>query len=221
MAQTYIVDFDSTFITCEALEALSLLCLKGKKNRGAHRKIQRITRLGMEGKIAFEESLKLRLDILKPTAGDIRALQGKLKGSVSPSIVRNREFFRRNADSIYIVSGGFREFILPVVIPYGIREDHVFANEFVYGPTGEVAGYRKDNPLARSGGKARTVADLHLDGTVIAVGDGWSDYEIRKFGAADLFFAFTEICVREPVVRHADRVVSSFDELIEWIDTRP
>jgi len=219
MERTYIIDFDSTFITCETLEELSRICLH--RDGKTVREIEAITRMGMEGTIVFEESLKLRLDILKPNRRQIRALQGKLKASVSPSIVRNREFFRKNADSIYMVSGGFREFILPVVTPYGIREDHIFANDFVYSPTGDVAGFRKDNPLARSGGKARAVADLRLDGTVIAVGDGWSDYEIKIFGAADLFFAYTETCLREPVVRHADRIVSSFDELLEWIDTGP
>lgn len=217
MPYKYIIDFDSTFIRSEALEELSRICLDGSKE-ALVRDIGRITRLGMEGKLPFGDSLSMRLEILKPHRRHIDLLTKRLRKLVSPSFERNKEFIQRENRNIFIVSGGFREFIEPVVFPFGILRDRVLANSFVFGPDGIVSGYDTRNPLSGPKGKAIAVTDLKLEGVVIAVGDGWSDYEIKKYGAADLFFAYTETSRREPVVRHADRTVSSFDELIDWIN---
>src|SRR5262249_29524612 len=52
------------------------------------------------------------------------------------------------------------------------------------------------------------------DGDVYVVGDGYTDFEIKKNGAATKFFAFTENVARDAVIGHADHVVPNFDEFL-------
>lgn len=71
------------------------------------------------------------------------------------------------------------------------------------------------DPLIRSLGKAEVVGRLNLTGEVIMVGDGFSDWLVKKLGAADKFWLFTENVTRQELVAKADRVVGSFEEVIK------
>ncbi len=75
--------------------------------------------------------------------------------------------------------------------------------------------------LAKTQGKVKQVEALKLRGTVFAVGDGWTDYEIRREDEADYFLAFTENVSRKNVIDLADKEVRSFGEVIEFIKTIP
>ena len=46
------------------------------------------------------------------------------------------------------------------------------------------------------------------------IGDGFTDYEVMTSDAAHLFYAFTENVRRESVVKNADGVFKSFDDLV-------
>jgi D-3-phosphoglycerate dehydrogenase / 2-oxoglutarate reductase len=217
----FIIDFDSTFIQTEALDELSHICLAGVPNRSAIiKQIKHITRLGMEGKISFDVSLTQRLELLNFHKNHINTLVALLADSISLSIKKNRKFFINQRENTYIVSGGFREFIEPVVMPYGIRQSHILANTLQWNKQEVACSFDAANPLAKSGGKAIAVNRLALSGTVIAVGDGWSDYEIKKAGSAHYFIAYVENCRRKAVIPHADKIASSFDDLLQWIDMK-
>ena len=47
------------------------------------------------------------------------------------------------------------------------------------------------------------------------VGDGYTDYEVKKYNAADIFIAYTENINRKSVVKNADIVANNFDKVIE------
>lgn len=211
----YIIDFDSTFIQVEALDELAKRTLKNHPQRDEIQKeIEDITKQGMEGKIDFGESLAQRLFLFKPTREDISELVQYLKRKITPSIKKNKAFFTDNFDSIYIISGGFREYIEPIVTTFGIPSNHILANEFQFNGKGTVIGFNDKVLLAKAKGKAKIVKKLKLKGKVIVLGDGMTDYEIKKEKAADVFYAFTENIAREPVVAVADDVIPNFDELL-------
>nr|WP_317134888.1 phosphoglycerate dehydrogenase [Brevundimonas nasdae] len=46
------------------------------------------------------------------------------------------------------------------------------------------------------------------------IGDGWNDAEVKLAGAADAFYAFTEVVRRAPVVEVADAEAASLDEVL-------
>src|SRR3990167_9694038 len=114
--QYFIIDFDSTFVQSEGLEELAGVALKNNpKKETIIQKIKTITNLGMEGKISYRDSLKSRLRLLEGNKLHIKQVVRILKKKVSPSIKRNIEFFKRYRNQIYIISGAFREFILPII----------------------------------------------------------------------------------------------------------
>ncbi len=211
----FIIDFDSTFVTLESLEELAAITLKKRANsKEILEKIKHITTLGMEGKITFSESLHKRLLLFQTSKHDIDKLIIKIKKNITPSVKNNKQFFIDNAEQIYIVSGGFNEFIFPIVKEFGLLKDHVLANTFTFNKKGVVTGFDIKNPLSKNGGKIKVVKNLKLDGKVYMVGDGFTDYEVRKNGHAEKFFAFTENIKRESVIKKADYVSASFDEIL-------
>lgn len=213
----FIFDFDSTFVTIETLEELAQIVLsKNPQREKILQEIKNITDLGMEGAISFEESLSKRLALFQPTQKSISELTTKLSKYVTPSIQRNKLFFEKFKDQIYIISGGFREYITPLAKQFGIRESHVLANSFIFDVEGNYLGIDETIPLCRKGGKVTAVESLKLNGDVIIIGDGYTDYEIKQAGAAESFFAFVENITRDSVVKKADKVVHNLDELLSF-----
>ncbi|QJD78802.1 phosphoglycerate dehydrogenase [Spirosoma rhododendri] len=211
----FVIDFDSTFTKVEALDVLGEISLVGRPDRDdALNQIKTITDRGMAGELSFTESLELRLKLLRAHRDQLPALIETLSGKISDSFQRNKEFLVENADHIYIVSNGFREFIVPVVASLGIKADHVLANTFVYDEAGNIVDFDRTNPLSANGGKPQVIRSLQLDGEVYVIGDGYTDYEIRESGAAARFYAFTENVLRPRVVEKADFTAPSLDEFL-------
>jgi len=210
-----VFDFDSTFTQVEGLDELADIALAGQPDQAERvAAIRALTDQGMAGEIGFQESLSRRLALLGAHQRHLGPLVTRLQGKVSESIRRNGDFFRRYADRIYVVSSGFREFIEPVVAAYGLEPDHVLANTFTYDAEGHITGCDADNVLSRDGGKIQQLKDLHLDGPVYVLGDGYTDYQIREAGLAKRFYAYTENVARPTVIARADEVLPTFDEFL-------
>jgi D-3-phosphoglycerate dehydrogenase / 2-oxoglutarate reductase len=211
----FVIDFDSTFTKVEAFDVLADISLSDHPEREARKaQIVQITNQGMDGSISFRESLEKRLNLLAPNKKHLPFLITKLKGSVSESFKRNKEFFQQHADNIYIISNGFKEFIEPIVTEFGVKPDNILANEFRFDDTGKVIGFDQDNPLSANGGKVEQLKKLNLPGDIYVIGDGYTDYEIKHAGLANKFFAFTENVERENIKSKADHITPSLDEFL-------
>ncbi len=211
----FVIDFDSTFTKVEAFDVLADISLDGHPEKESIKKqIVDITNQGMEGKLSLRESLQKRLDLLSPEKKHIHALISHLKGLVSESFKRNKDFFSSHSDNIYIISNGFKEFIEPVVTEFGIKSQNVLANEFVVDQNGKIIGFDKTNPLSANKGKVEQLKKLNLPGDVYVIGDGYTDYEIKGSGLANKFYAFTENVEREIVTSKADHITPSLDEFL-------
>ena len=213
-----IIDFDSTFVTMESLDELAHIVLKDNPENAQHLEtIKTITRAGMEGSIPFDESLSKRLKLLNINQKDIHAANIVLAKKVTPSFKRNKQFLMENAQNILIISGGFYEMIIPIVSEYGIVEDQVFANKFVYKGTSKIANVDSQNIMAQSGGKVAQANALGLAGEIHVIGDGYTDYQIKSEGPAKKFFAFIENIRRNSVCEVADVVLSNIDDYIKFL----
>jgi len=216
MFQNFIIDFDSTFVSVESLDELAKIALQNNPDRNRIlQQIELITKKGMDGTLSFDVSLEARLKMFKPTIEDIKQLVSLLKNSITSSFMKNKNFIRKYRDKIYIISGGFKDYIVPIVSDFGIAEDHVLANTFIV-KNNSVTDFDKKNYLVQSKGKVKAVKSLKLSGKIVVIGDGYTDYEIKKEKAADQFVAFIENIRREKVVRLADKVINRFDEFIAW-----
>lgn len=210
-----IIDFDSTFTRVEALDLLAEIVLAHSPRKAeVLRKIQEITNRGMEGELDFRTSLTLRLELLHAHKDHIQHLADRLREQVSPSFRRNQAHLTALKENVFVVSNGFKDFIVPVVEDYGLLAENVFANEFIYDEKGYVSGFDTDSPLSRSGGKSAVIRELKLQGDVYVIGDGANDLEIRKAGYANKFYLFTENVEREKVKEEADHIAPSVDEIL-------
>lgn len=211
----YIIDFDSTFTQVEALDELARISLKNHPDKEAiYQKIEDYTNLAMEGKLSFGESLAQRVKLLEATEDHLKQLISRLKKKVSASFSRNSAFFKKHADEVLIVSGGFKEFITPVVSQYHIKKENIYANTFVTTGDGKIIDYDHANPLSEEGGKVKLMQQLNLEGNLYGIGDGYSDFQLRESGLIKKFYAFTENIARESIVQKADHVTPSFDEFL-------
>ena len=210
----FIIDYDSTFIKVESLDELSKI--SNGEDETINNKISEITNLGMEGKISFSDSLRKRIELIECNKEDIVKTVEILEKKVSDSFKNNISFLKNNAENILIVSSGFHELIEPIVIKYGIKKENIFANKFLYD-NNKVIGYDKKNPLSKSEGKVNILKELKLKGEVHVIGDGYTDYEIKKEGLANYFYLFIENIKRESVVKSADYLLKSLDQFIKII----
>jgi D-3-phosphoglycerate dehydrogenase / 2-oxoglutarate reductase len=211
----FILDFDSTFIKVEALDELAVIALnkdKDKENKLAQ--IRQLTERAMNGEMSFASSLAKRLRLMNASDQHLQKLVKKLSGEVSRSIKTNRDFFSKNSSNVIIISGGFKEYICPITRKFGIPDKNVFANKLLIGQKGNITGFERKNPLAKPNGKVRQLKVLRLKGELIVIGDGYTDYELKKSGLISRFYAFTENVSRSNVTESADHIAPSFDEFL-------
>tara|TARA_R110002167_G_scaffold143481_10_gene332816 strand:- start:1722 stop:3614 length:1893 start_codon:yes stop_codon:yes gene_type:complete len=215
VGRKYVFDFDSTLTRVEALDVLAEMTLQGKSNKDeVVNEIQKITNLGIDGDISFTESLERRIKLLKANKSDLVGLVEELRQKISKSIESNKEFFEKFSDDIYVISCGFKEFIVPIVKEYNIPEDRVYANTFEFDDKGNITGFDATNVLASHNGKIECLKSLNLEGEVQVIGDGYSDYVMREAGIAHKFFAYTENVHREKAAVNADHVTPNLDEFL-------
>ena len=215
MKKFYIIDFDSTFTQVEALDELARISLKDHPDReDIYKKIEDLTNLAMEGKLSFRESLSKRVSLLTANKSHLKELVKHLKTKVSASFSRNKIFFKKHASEVLIVSGGFKEFITPVVSAYHITKENIYANTFLFDDKDNIIGYDEANPLSKEGGKVALLKELQLPGDIYGIGDGHSDFQLKEFGMIKKFYAFTENIERKTVAEKADHVTPSFDEFL-------
>jgi D-3-phosphoglycerate dehydrogenase / 2-oxoglutarate reductase len=221
---TLIFDFDSTLVSVEGLD---FLFARGLAGRAGHHDLLRtfhaLTDAGMAGDQPQEATLRARLALFPHGGPDpelIRTVAAEITERLAASVVRQREFFRREAWRIHIVSGGFRELIDPTARWLGLPQSQVTAHAFQNTP----AGLRLDptTPMA-TGGKVGAIRQLLGQGLVRSdaplwiIGDGATDLEVRSSGIAEHFIAYTEHVVRPPVVTQADAVADCMEALLAML----
>jgi D-3-phosphoglycerate dehydrogenase len=211
---TYIFDFDSTIINCESLDELARFTLANTPNKQAIiAQLEELTAAGMAGTMAFDESLRKRLQLFKATKADVLELTAYLQSCVTPSLLTYIDWMTEQRNQIYVISGGFEEYIKPIATSIGLLANHVYANRFTYDKSDNITGYDDSRLTSRAGGKVAQVRALALPHPIIVIGDGYTDYEIKAAGEAEQFWAFTEHIHRPAITVHADRLLHSFNDL--------
>lgn len=217
----YVFDFDSTLTQVEALDVLAEISLENNPEKeNIIKQIQEITDLGIDGDISFTESLERRIKLLKAHKSHLKTLIERLGGEISKSILRNKEFFTSHSKDIYVISCGFKEFIEPIVAPYDIPSEKVYANTFSFDSNGYIVGFDRENVLSQHDGKIDCLKNMNLQGEVHVIGDGYSDYVMRKAGVAHKYFAYTENVERQKVLDVADHITPSLEEFL-YINNLP
>ncbi len=219
MKKYLIIDFDSTINKLEALDELAKIVDQKNGSNDISNQIAWITELGMKGEIDFKESLSRRMEILSFNKVDLGKLIDVLRSNFTDSFVNNKDRIIKRSDEIIVVSGGFKDFIIPALDGYGIKSENIYANEFTFDEKGNSNGFDTTNLLADALGKVKVVQNFDFSGYFVAVGDGFTDYQIREKGSAEKFVAFVENISRPSVTVKADYIAHNFDEVFEYFDS--
>ena len=213
----YIFDFDSTIISLETLDELANISLQTYK-KSSLQKISKITQNAMNGIIPFSEALSQRVKLINANQKHIDMLIKNLKNQISKSMISNLDFFSKNKNNIYIISGGFYEIIIPVVSILGIKNENVFANRFIYDNHKNIIGFDKKETMSKNTGKVDIAKNLNLPSPTIVIGDGWTDYQIKESGFAEYFIAYIEHVTRKKIIKNSDLVAHSFNDVLNFIE---
>lgn len=169
----------------------------------------------MRGEIAVEDVYAERLNAVRPSYDEIMQLARAYVDRLEPGAAKSLAELTNAGVRVVLVTGGLRDAILAVARVTGLPESAVNAVSLSYSDSGEYAGFDEQSPLTRNGGKVEVVRRLGLERPALGVGDGITDLELRTADppAVDAFVAYTGVVKRDAVVRGADFVVSTFDEL--------
>ncbi|KAF5745709.1 phosphoserine phosphatase chloroplastic [Tripterygium wilfordii] len=203
-------DVDSTVCLDEGIDELAEFC-------GAGKAVAEWTARAMGGSVPFEEALAARLSLFKPSLSQVEDFLQKRPPRISPGIDDLVKKLKAKNTNVYLISGGFRQMINPVASVLGIPPENIFANQLLFGDSGDFLGFDTNEPTSRSGGKATAVEKIkkaHGYKAMIMIGDGATDLEARKPGGADLFICYAGVQHREAVAAKADWLVFDFKDLL-------
>lgn len=208
-AQIVCFDVDSTIITEEGIDELAQFCGKGAE-------VAALTKEAMGGSMTFQEALKRRLDIIKPSQRQIREFLKTHPSTVSAGVRELIEQLRQNSAEIYLVSGGFDCLIEPVADALEVPLCNLFANKLYFHFNGSYAGFDTSQVTSKSGGKGEAIniikGRFNNNKVVAMIGDGMTDLEASP--PADFFIGYGGNAVREEVQKRATYYVTNFADLL-------
>ena len=212
-----LIDFDSTFIKSESLEIISDISLEQNQNKNKiMSKIKELTDLAMNGNLSFSDALSKRIKLIKANKSHINQSVEKIKKEISLSFYQNKRFFEKNYENCFIISGGFNDIIEPVLFEYNIPKKNIFANDFLYNEKQEIYSINKDNPLSKDLGKIKVAQQI--EGEKIIIGDGYTDYELKKYGEVSLFIQHIENINRKKLNKSADLISNSLTDSLIFLE---
>tara|TARA_Y100000768_G_C23901341_1_gene645239 strand:+ start:109 stop:783 length:675 start_codon:yes stop_codon:yes gene_type:complete len=213
-----IIDFDSTIVKIETLDCLAGIVLSKSKNKNELiNQINKITNSAMNGEISFKQSINQRLSLLDFNTNHISKLILEIIKNIDSTFVKNLDFFEKYVNDVYIISGGFKNIIIPALKSISDKQWKVFANDMVF-QNEKIIGIDKKNILSKNFGKVNLVKSLNLNNDVIVVGDGFTDYEIKKYNLANYFLCYTRHIKRKKIIKYADLECYDFNQVKEFIN---
>ena len=207
-AQAVCFDVDRTVINEEGIDALATFMGEGEA-------VAALTNNAMSGDMKFEDSLEARLALIRPSERNITDCLEKNPFVLSPGVEELVATLHERGVKVFLVSGGFRNMILPVAEQLNIPAHRIFANSILFDEDGNYAGFDTDEPTSRDGGKAVVIRRIKADhgyDPVVMVGDGATDLQSRPH--SDAFIGYGGVVTRDVVAAEADWFVTDFQEVL-------
>lgn len=210
---TFVFDFDSTLFPEETLDTIIYSVLKEqyslKKANERMQSISAICQQGMNGNLPLYDSIMTRLTSVDIYRRHIEAYIKKSKQKFSTLMKKTIIKLREANQEVYVLSGAFQEWVVPLCKYIHIDNDHIFTNRLVFNTQQKVVDVFKSSPLLYNNGKAKVLQELQganaLPGNIIMIGDGSSDLEVKTQGIADWFIGCGIYIQRSIVKQHSDQ----------------
>jgi phosphoserine phosphatase len=206
-------DCDSTLTRIEGIDELARL-------KGLFNEVKRLTAAAMDGEVHLSSVYDQRLDLLRPTRAEIRAIERLYRASIVPDargLIGALHFLGRK---VFVVSGGLAPAVIPFGVSLGVPRGHICAVDVVFnrlagrwwdydldrvGPNPDERYLDHDaDPLTETHGKTDIVRQFRegCSGKALLVGDGVSD--LMAHPSVDLLVGFGGVVRRERVAAEAD-----------------
>ena len=196
--RSVVFDCDSTLCEIEGIDEL------GSEHT---EQIRELTGAAMDGTVPLEEVYGRRLEIIRPTRRRVEELAGLYVDRLVEDARETIAALRWLGKDVRIISGGLRPPVEKVAMELGLPVEAVAAVGIDFDAAGAYAGYQRDSPLARSGGKLDVVRGWGLERPIMLVGDGATDLEARS--EVDIFVAYMGVAYRAKVAARADVVLTA------------
>ena len=203
-------DCDSTLSTIEGIDELAKL--KGKEQR-----VGLLTQKAMDGDLDLEEVYGKRLQAIRPTRGQLKAIEERYWETIVPDVQAVLDALRFLKKEVFIISGGLAEPVKGFGQRLGVPSQNIRAVELEYNElSGDWWRYYEPQtqhthtyldyqvgPLTVSSGKPTMIKELagNLPGRRLMIGDGMSDLVTRE--VVDLFAGFGGVVARQKVEENA------------------
>jgi phosphoserine phosphatase len=193
--EAVILDCDSTLSSIEGVDELA-------RRRGVGPEIAALTEQAMQGRVPLEDVYGKRLELIRPDRDLVRWLGDRYVETLVPGADELVRVLRDRGKDVHVVSGGILQAVLVLATRLHIPPANVHAVELRFGDGGRFAGYARESPLARAGGKGTIARGIARGRRFAAVGDGVTDLEMQEAGAT--LIGFGGVAVREAVRERAD-----------------
>lgn len=214
LADCVTFDVDSTVCTDEGIDELASFLNRGQE-------VGELTRMAMEGKVTYAESLRRRLEIIRPSSEDIQRFKEQNGIHFSPGIEALVIRLRDLRVPVYLITGGFYDLVDDVAQLLGVPKENVFANRILFDKDGKYNGFDSNQLTSRDTGKAEVIAELkkkHDYKRLVHVGDGMTDASACP--PADAFIGYGGNQVREKVRLVSKWYVMDFREMLDELNSR-
>lgn len=209
-------DCDSTLSSIEGIDELAKL--KGKELR-----VGLLTQKAMDGDLDLEEVYGKRLQAIRPTRGQLKAVEELYWETIVPDVQAVLDALRFLDKHVFIISGGLAEPVRGFGKRLGVPPENIRAVELEYNElSGDWWRYYEpgtrhkqtyldydEGPLTVTSGKPDIIRELagKKHGRRMMIGDGSSDLATRS--VVDLFVGFGGVVAREKVQREAEAFIRS------------
>jgi phosphoserine phosphatase len=211
MSRFVFFDCDSTLSAIEGIDELARL-----RGPAIFEAVERMTREAMGGGVPIEEIFARRLELIRPDAADLQRIGEHYVEHIEPDAEAAVAALRGAGWAPVIISGGFRDAILPLAARLGI--ERVEAVGLRFDTAGRYLDFDRASPTAYSHGKNAVIAALKAEFApehTVMVGDGASDLETAP--DVDLFVGFGRYAVREKVRAGAGAFITALGALPELL----
>lgn len=203
---TVLFDVDSTLVSIEGIDWLA-------EQRGAEvaNECVLLTARSMAGEFPIEAVYEKRLLAILPTRAELNALANVYCQALEPGAKELVQALQRAGVTVYMVSGGIRDALIPLAALLHIPETRLHAVQLTANAAGQFVALKGRQALAMHTGKPEIIQALNVAQPAVMIGDGSTDAAART--ATGCFIAYTGVMRRDAVVAQADMVANSFSEL--------
>jgi phosphoserine phosphatase len=202
-------DVDSTILCEEGINVLA-------ESLGVGDAVTKLTSYTMEGTILFEDTLRDRLDLIKPRLEDIENIQKNKPLHFTNNLKELIKKIHKRGINIYLVSGGFRQMINPIALELGIPINNIYANNLYFSENGEYNGFDSNELTSKDGGKSKVLQhliDKYNYNCVVMIGDGITDLQAKP--PAKAFIGYGGIVERDKIKLESDWFIKDFKEILD------